>query len=179
MDIEVEIKCLLTREQYISLLAFFSANAQKLKEDEQETQYLDAGVDVRIQQNKENAKLILKGGKVHDEMRQEIEVNVARTDFPKLERIFSAIGLKPKVKWFRKRHAFQWGDISVAVDATKGYGYILELEQMATFSTQDAALKLLKEKAQELGVTITPREQFDKMFEHYVENWEVLVKEHK
>ncbi|HLD05535.1 MAG TPA: CYTH domain-containing protein [Candidatus Nanoarchaeia archaeon] len=175
MAIEVEIRSFVTKEQYTELLNFFRKNAKFINEDDQVTHYFDAKEDLRIQQNNSYSKIWMKKGKVHDEQREEVEVKVAKEDFNKLEKVFTAAGLKTQIKWFRKRHAFKWQDIDVAVDFTKGYGYILELEKLSSEEDQNAALELLKNKLKELNIPLTPREEFDQKYAYYKEHWKELV----
>lgn len=184
MNIEVEIRSFISKEQYEELLAFFNKNAKFVNEDDQETHYFDTEVDLRIQKNNFFSKIWMKKsmitndkrkGMVHDDLREEVEVKCAKDDFQKLEKVFSAAGLKTQIKWFRKRHAFKWNDIDVAVDFTKGYGYILELEILTSEEKKDAALVILKEKLKELKIPLTPKEEFDAKYKYYKEHWQELV----
>ena len=173
--VEVELRSFVTDDEYDRLLGFFSFNAKDLGEDEQVTFYFDAPQDVRIQLNSQYAKLWLKGGKIHDERREEIEVRFARGDFEKMEKLFAALGYGVKIKWFRKRHSFDWNGIAVALDDTKGYGKILELESLVAPEESQAALEHLKGKMSELNIAITPREVFDRRFKDYEADWRNLI----
>jgi len=176
MAVEVEVKTFLTKEQYEKLLVFFKENGEFVNEDEQETYYFDTEQDLRIQRNTFYSKICLKKGKVHDETREEIEVQCGRNDFENLERLFRALGFSVEIKWFRTRNAFRWNGISAMVDYTKGYGYILELEKMSTEGEKEAVLRELKSKLSALHIPLTPREEFEKRFLHYKKNWKELVK---
>ncbi len=176
MSIEVEVRSFISKEKYHELLTFFTANAKRVNEDEQETHYFDGKADVRIQKNKQYAKLWMKEGKMHDDARKEVEIKVPKEDFDKFVAVFAALGFKTTVKWFRTRHTFEWGEVSVMVDYNKGYGYILEMEKMATESEKEGALALLKSKMAQVGVAITPKDEFAKAYDHYMKNWEQLTK---
>ncbi len=175
MDIEVEVRSFLTQEQYQQLLQFFHKKGELVKEDQQETHYFDCEQDVRIQKNNSYSKVWLKKGKLHDDQREEIEVKCDKDDFEKLERLFSSLGYATNIKWFRTRHEFSWEGVSVMVDYTKGYGYILELEKMATDDTKEEVLRILNEKLEQLNVTKTPKEEFAKKYQYYKENWRSLL----
>ena len=82
-----------------------------LSEDDQETHYLSTNQDLRIQKNNYYSKIWLKKGKLHDEQREEIEVKYDKNDFDNLAKIFKEIGINTKIKWFRKRHTFEWENI--------------------------------------------------------------------
>jgi len=175
-NIEAEIRAFLTKEQYDKMILFFNKNAKHIKKDYQITYYFTGDVDLRIQKNDFFSKIWLKGGKLHDDSREETEVVCKKEDFEKFEKIFKTLGHEIKIKWFRDRHEFEWNNISVMVDYTKGYGYILELEKMCSEDEKENAIKMLKEKMEELGIAITPKEEFDAKFKYYSENWKTLIK---
>jgi predicted adenylyl cyclase CyaB len=139
--------------------------------------YFDSEIDIRIQKNNYFSKIWMKKGKIHEECREEIEVKSDKSNFNKLGEIFKNLGHNVKIKWFRKRHTFNWDGIIVTIDYTKGYGYIIELEKMADESTKEITLKLLKEKLKSLNIELTPKEEFNKKYEFYKDNWKDLVKE--
>ena len=176
-NIEVEVKCFISKEQYEQLLDFFKKSGEFVDEDDQETYYFDAEQDLRIQRNNSSSKLVLKSGKVHDYQRKEIEIKFEKADFEKIEGLFSALGYTVVIKWFRKRHNFRWQDIDVSLDFTKGYGYILELEKMSDSQHQEKDLVLIREKLKLLKVTETFKGDFDKIYANYKENWKRLIVE--
>ena len=61
------------------------------------------------------------------------------------------------------------------LDYTKGYGYIIEFEKMSTEENKETTLNLLKEKFQTLNLPISPKEDFNKKYIHYKENWKTLT----
>jgi len=174
-QIEVEIRSFITEEKYGELIERLKREGEFLGEDCQETYYFDAKEDLRIQRNNSFSKIWMKKGKIHDEQREEIEIRFSRDDFEKLENIFLSIGFSVSVKWFRKRHSFRWQGIDVAVDFTRGYGYILELEKMADEGSKEKSLGLLKRKMKALGIPPTPKGEFDRKYEYYRKNWKRLA----
>jgi len=62
--------------------------------DEQETHYFDCAEDIRIQKNKYFSKIWMKKGKLHDDAREEIEVQCKKDDFEKLQKIFNSQSAK-------------------------------------------------------------------------------------
>jgi len=113
---------------------------------------------------------------LHDDAREEIEVHFQKEDFAKVEKIFSSIGLNAKIKWYRTRNTFLWEGVSIMLDDTKGYGYILELEKMSTEEKKEQDLAMLKEKLQQLHIPLASKEEFNEKFKHYEQNWEALTK---
>lgn len=183
MPIEVELRSFISQEKYVELMEFFSRNAEFIGEDIQETEYLGSendagsGKDLRIQKNQTHSKIWLKKGKIHDEKREEIEVKFERHDYNKVKSLLNELGHRTKIRWFRKRTRFDWDGVDVSLDNTKGYGYIIELELLVEDNEQDEALELLKRRFEKLNIKITSREEFDRKFRHYSENWEQLLKE--
>ncbi len=176
-NIEVEVRSFISKEKYEELLNFFKRKAKFLKEDYQITYYFSGNNDLRIQKNNFFSKIWLKKGKIHDKYREEIEIICKREDFEKLYELFLALGYEVEIKWFRKRHAFEWNGINVMVDYTKGYGYIIELEKMCSDEEKESVYEELKQKLIQLGVKLTPKEEFEKKFEYYKKNWKKLIKE--
>lgn len=175
MNIEVEARSFISKEQYKKLLSFFKENTKLVKEDYQDTFYFDCEEDLRIQRNNFYSKVWLKKGKIHDEHREEIEIKFDRNKFEDLEKLFLALGFNIEIKWFRKRVEFDWEGITVCLDITKGYGYIIELEKMCSGEDKEKEFKNLKQKLKSLDVKITPREEFEKKFQYYKKNWRKLV----
>ncbi len=174
-NIEVEIRSFVSEEKYSELLEFFRENAKAINEDYQESYYFDAKEDLRIQRSNLYSKIWLKRGKIHDEAREELEIKFDRNEFEKIERLFSLLGFSVQIKWFRKRFEFDWDGIKVSLDDTKGYGRIIELEKLCSENEGEKVLESLKQKLAELKVQLTPREEFDKKFQYYKENWRSLI----
>jgi predicted adenylyl cyclase CyaB len=117
----------------------------------------------------------MKKGEIHDNHREELEIKFGKEEFEKLEKLFLSLGFNVQIKWFRKRFEFQWQDISVCLDFTKGYGYIIELEKMASEEDKEKEYENLKQKLESLNIHLTPKEEFDKKFLYYKENWKTLT----
>lgn len=174
-NIEVEIRSFISEEKYQQLLDFFKMNARLLKEDDQETFYFSGKHDLRIQRNNSYAKIWTKKGKLHDDHREELEIKFDRSDFERLESLFLALGFEVEIKWFRKRCEFEWDDITVCLDHTRGYGYIIELEKMSSEEEKGIVYEKLQAKLASLDIAQTPKEEFDRKFIDYKQNWKSLV----
>ncbi|GBE19469.1 MAG TPA: CYTH domain-containing protein [Candidatus Pacearchaeota archaeon] len=174
-NIEVEIRSFISKEQYEKLLEFLKENSESVKEDFQETHYFDSEEDLRIQKNNHGAKIWMKKGKIHDDFRKEIEIKINKEDFNKTKDIFSSLGFCTEIMWLRDRKQFNWQDIKVCLDYTKGYGYIIELEKMSSEEEKEKTLNELKQKLRELDIPLTSKEEFEKKFKYYKENWKGLI----
>lgn len=175
MNIEAEIRSFISKEQFDQLLDFFKQNAKPHKEDYQETFYFDCDEDLRIQKNNFFSKIWMKKGKLHDDHREEIEIKFDKNEFENLEKLFLALNYNIEVKWFRQRYQFDWENTTVCLDYTRGYGYIIELEKMCTEDMKEKEFELLKQKLLSLNIKITSKEEFNKQFQYYKENWKSLV----
>jgi predicted adenylyl cyclase CyaB len=173
--IEAEIRSFITEEQYEQFIELFKSKGKFLGDDEQVTYYFDCEEDLRIQRNNNYSKIWMKKGKMHDEQREEIEIKFAKEDFEVLEKLFLSLGYNVKIKWFRKRHNFEWNNISISVDFTRGYGYIIEFERLCEENEKEEVLSELKKRFSELGIVQSSKEEFDKQFNYYKENWQKLV----
>lgn len=174
-NIELEIRSFLSKTEYRKLLRFFKKNAKFIRQDNQITYYFDCPQDLRIQKNNRFAKIWLKSGKIHDEAREEIEIKFDRLDFEDLEKLFLILRYKVQIKWFRKRYEFIWKNINVCLDHTKGYGYIIELEKIASVSKKDIVLGDLKKELKTLDIALTSKKEFDKKYLYYQKNWKKLI----
>jgi adenylate cyclase class IV len=175
-NIEVELRSLIDKSKYDELLAFFSKEGKLLSSDNQVTYTMNDRNSIRIQRNDFGAKLWIKLGEhQHDATHEEIEVKFERNDFDEMEKAMAVMGFEPKMKWFRNRQTFDWDGISAMVDYTKGYGHILELEKLCEKGEEKATLETLKERMASLGIAVTPKEEFDRKFADYKENWKKLT----
>jgi len=176
--IEVELRSFITKEKYEELLDYFNKNSKLIKEDEQITYYFSGEKDLRIQKNRFFSKIWLKSGKIHDEAREEIEIKMPVENFEESEKLFIDLGYEIEIKWFRKRNQFDWEGVEVSIDYTKGYGYIIKLEKrIEGESEKEKSLGELKQRFEELGIKITPKEKFDEAYESYKKNWRELIEE--
>lgn len=168
MKIEVELRSFITKKKYEELGNYFRDNADFLDEDEQETVYLSAPLDLRIQKNKKGVKIWAKEGEMHDSAREEIELFCRSIDYDSALSLFKKLGYEPYISWWRKRRSHSWRGVTVALDYTRHYGYILELEQTVN-QDKEKALKKLTALMSELNITPTPKEIFNTRYKSYVE----------
>ena len=176
-NIETEIRSFITKQQYEALINYFTTNATKIKEDNQETIYFDCKEDIRIQKNDFFAKIWMKKWEIHDDHREETEIKSDKADFETLQQVFTALGIKTQIKRLRQRTEFQRNDITVCLDYSKGYGYIIELEKMTNEADKQQEYEKLKQQLIDLQIAITPKEIFKEKYEYYKQNWKTLLAE--
>ncbi len=174
-NIEVEVRSFVDEQKYHELISFFHEHAKFIKDDTQVTYYFGGDQDLRIQKNDFFSKIWMKKWQLHDDHREEIEIKCELNDFEKLEQLFLSLWYDIEIKWFRKRLQFDWNGIDVSIDSTNWYGYIIELEILSTQEDTLKNLTLLNEKFSELGIAMTPKEEFKTKYEFYKQNRKTLV----
>jgi predicted adenylyl cyclase CyaB len=176
-NIEVELRSFISDKKYSQLLKLFNKEGKLVSKDNQITYSLNDKNNIRIQKNDFYSKLWIKlgGENQHDAVHEEVEIKFNKNDFDKMEKAVTIMGFAPKIKWFRKRHTFKWRGINAMVDYTKGYGYILELEKLCNKGDEEVALTTLKDRMHDLNLKVTPKEEFDKKYSYYKENWHKLT----
>jgi len=172
---ECEVRTLLDYYQYEALKARLMSEAAFKSEDTQETRYFEGPHDLRIQKSGSCSKVWLKKGKMHDECREEVEIRLDPERFGELERLFDALGYTTGIVWHRHRLRFDWGDVDVSLDYTKGYGYVVELEKMSDEAGREGTIRYLKDKLAELGLKPTPKPVLHERFSYYRDHWKELV----
>ncbi len=175
MATEVGVRSLLKKEKYDELIEFFRREGEFVGEDDMETCYFDAKFDVRMQRNNSFSKVWVKGGRADGGQREETEIRFDRKDFDNLVLLFQGMGHDIQVKWLRKRHTFRWQGMDVILDYARGYGYTIELGKACEEDEREMMMFTLKQKMMSLGVQITPKEEFDRMYQYYRDNWKMIV----
>lgn len=172
---EVEIRAFLDQTQYQQLLSYLTSDSAEVLHTKQVTYYLDCDTDTRVQLSQHSGKVWQKSGQIHDASRVEIQADMSRDAAAAMLNIFEKMGYDIKVKWFRERRKFRLREFTVCLDHTVGYGMILEAELLCEEEPLmiDQAKRLLAGLFDELNISITPPELFNKAFNNYLEEWEV------
>lgn len=176
-NIEVEVRSFLDRKEWKRLKNFFEENGKFVGKRLDETVYFDASKDLRIRRDDKHSYLILKEGKVHDTKREEIEITLPRYEFFHLEKLLTSLGFSVKVRWYRSSLIYKWKSVKVFLWITKGYGWLIEFEKITTSQKADFAYEQLITLAESLKIQITPRQELERRFAYYVNNWKKLVGE--
>lgn len=171
--IEVELRSWVEPIQAASVsAAILSLGAEYRGKESQETWYFDGERDVRIQKSDAQAKMWMKSGAMHDSVRKETEVLFERGDFEALSEMIQALGVKIKVKWIRTRHIYIYGDITISVDHTIGYGDVVEAEILIHEDEDPSeSLARLHKLFDQFGLTPQSRDFWDHKYSTYMKNW--------
>ena len=175
-NIEIEVRSFIIKEEYKKLKKKLDKEAKFLDSANEETVYFKGTKgDLRLRRDENQAFIIFKKGKIHDDFREEIEIKYNRNDFRKIEKLFKKFSFKDEIRWFRTRRIYQWGRVRVFLDDTKGYGFIIELEKIGKVGKEKKIHQQLENKLKSLGIKITPKKIFDEKFEYYKKNWQKIL----
>lgn len=170
-SIEVELRSVIDRARFESLLAFFEKAGELKSSGWELTCYFDGPGDLRTRRTETCSKIIYKKGALFDEQREELEVESPSEDFEKLNAFLEALGRKVNIKWLRHRRVFAWQGVSAMLDLTRGYGCVVELEKLCRPEEKDAALELLGERMKALGLKATDKPELERRHEEYKKHW--------
>lgn len=178
-NIEVEARSFITDEQFENIKDILDNNFEFVKDLKEITVYFSGEKDLRMRKNQTEALVILKEGKIHDDFRKEFEIKIAKEDFDSMIEFFRSLGYEIEIEWQRNRleYADKNKNMKILLDDTKGYGKILELEKMADEGDEKSAHDKLMEEMEKFGIDeITSKEEFNRKFEYYKNNWKNLIK---
>lgn len=173
---EFEKRAFVSEAKYEELLRRFALKGLKLESKRQITYYLSLPADTRVQISSDGSgKVWQKLGTIHDDAREEIELKITRDEAADVLRIFKNAGVEVKVAWCRERTKFIDGEVSVFLDNTVGYGYVVEVEMKGEIDVKEECLARLNEYLSDLDIAVTPREVFDKAYADYLASWKEKI----
>jgi adenylate cyclase class IV len=170
-NIEVEVRGLLSTEEYTKLKSFFDENAEKKEVKDRilidYSTFLPGGVegrkkDIRLRVTNGIPEIIVKLGEWGgSESRKELSVTTAPGTFDLLTEIFAALGYEKGVLAVRKSHVYDYKGTEFALVEVPGHSYYFEAEKMA--HEGEDANELITEMnviCEELGITVFSKEEF-------------------
>lgn len=170
-NIEVEVRGLLSTEDYKKLKTFFDENARKIEEKERilidYSTFLPGGVeerkkDIRLRVTNGIPEIIIKlgewGGSEH---RKELSVKTAPGTFDVLTEIFAALGYEKGVLAERRSLVYDYNEIEFALVEVPGHSYYFEAEKMVQDGENyEELLDEMKRVCGEMGLTVFSKEEF-------------------
>ncbi|CAN5691565.1 hypothetical protein BH11PAT2_BH11PAT2_04600 [soil metagenome] len=170
-NIEVEVRGLLSSEEYAKLKTFFDENATKKEEKDRilidYSTFLPGGVeerkkDIRLRVTNGVPEIIVKIGEWGgSESRKELSVKTAPGTFDLLTEIFAALGYEKGVLAVRKSHVYDYKDTEFALVEVPGHSYYFEAEKMAHDGEDaDEFISEMNTICAELGLTVFSKEEF-------------------
>ena len=181
--IEVEQRSFITKKQYGNLIKELKDKGMKFEETNQITYYFKGDIDFRIQFTNTYTKLWLKAGNIHDDAREEVEVFIDNENRDNLLKLLKCLGYEIEIKWFRKRLLGNYQDITLTLDYTVGYGFIIELEKLIIDESKvEETKKIILNIFKDLGIEVSEKQEFRDKYDDYKINWDKYTKdtdEHK
>lgn len=170
-NIEVELRGLLSSDEYNNLKAFFDENAQKKEEKDRilidYSTFLPGGVeerkkDIRLRVTNGIPEIIIKLGEWGgSEQRKELSVKTAPGTFDLLTEIFAALGYNKGVLAVRKSHVYEYKDTEFALVEVPGHSYYFEAEKMAHAGEDtEELIQEINTICAELDLTVFTKEDF-------------------
>ncbi|MBU1292883.1 hypothetical protein KJ819_02325 [Patescibacteria group bacterium] len=170
-NIEVEVRGLLSTEEYTNLKSFFDENAKKTEEKDRifidYSTFLPGGIeerkkDIRLRITNGVPEIVVKIGEWGgSESRKELSVKTAPGSFDLLTEIFAALGYEKGVLAIRKSHVYVYKDTEFALVEVPGHSYYFEAEKMAHEGEDaDELIEEMNILCKELGLTVFSKEDF-------------------
>lgn len=133
-DLEIEVRGLLTKDEYSKIFAFLD-NAAEYKETDNKISYffiIQKGVlKVSDEKSKNKAKISYKYGDESKNILEEFEIPIARKDVLKTIEIFKSLGFVNMHKVQQKRINFAYRSATVSIKETPDFGPHFEIEMPA------------------------------------------------
>ncbi len=175
-NIEVEVRALVTPDEFARLKKFFNKNARFLNRHSDETVYFDENGQVRLRREKIRAYFVRKAGKIHDKHREELEIGIDKADFDSAKKFMEFLGRPAEVEWHRERFVWSFLGLKAYLDNTRGYGSIFELEAVVAPREKERAYQKMLKIFNDLKIKPTPKEKIQKHYRYYLKNWRKLIK---
>jgi adenylate cyclase class IV len=168
---EIEIKALLTEEQYNELRAILNNRYEKIEEDEITT-FRFRPHDVRVRFSHKINELIYKSDDPTTHSREEITVNLAgREDALRAMEILHALGFKPDPSWLKRKEEFLYKyndyEYTISLQYIERFAWLLEAEIIAD-ANQELHIRNLKHILSSLGCEPIDPEDFKKRIQQYI-----------
>jgi adenylate cyclase class IV len=170
--IEVELRSFISKETYEQLLSRLENEKYNIKETRQITYYFSGDKDFRLMTTKDNLKLWLKTGFIHDEARGEMTVIVDNEYKDQLLSMLTFLGYDIEIKWYRVRNEINYNNIDITIDYTHGYGYIIEAEIIVDDESKiEQSKDILKNLFNQFDIEVTDKQIFKDKYNDYKINW--------
>lgn len=161
--IEVEIRGMLTKEQFDTLTDSLAKLADSFEQDDKESCFfIVPGKNLKVTKNISNgsAKIALKTGEVSQTANKEIEVKIHPEDYENVIDTFQALGFNNTIYSKQTRTNYIYCGIEIAAKYSDDWGYHYEAEIMVEDESEIAeAEKKLHSLAKELGLPVlTPED---------------------
>jgi len=167
-QIEIELRSLLTKENYKRVKKLLEEKAVDLGEDNKDVYFFllpNKIVKVVNNTSQKTAKIVIKLnrlGKGRSDF-EEIEIPINPSDFEKAVKLFSALPFEQIQNSYQKRHNYRYQGVEIALKYSESWGYHMELEIMIdNLSKKEEAERKIRRVAQNIGVKILSEKELAK-----------------
>lgn len=155
-QIEVEIRGIITEEEYNLAIQKLDTLAEKKEEDNREAYFFiipNKNLKVSNSISKNKAKLALKIGNESETAVEEIEVSIKPEDTEKLVSVLNHLGFDKFKKSDQKRINYWYKNTEIAIKWSQDWGFHFEMEQVVNPSEEvNSAHEYLIQTALGLGL---------------------------
>lgn len=170
-NIEVEIRGLLSKEEFKSLIGLFEAKAKKIVEKDRilidYSTFLDGGVenrkkDIRLRVTNGIPEIIVKIGEWGGvENRKELSIFAKKGEFDKLVEVFGELGFCKGILCVRKSKVYEYKGIEFALVEVPNHSYYYEAEKMVDEKEDsEKVINEIKSVCENLGLKIFDKKEF-------------------
>jgi adenylate cyclase class IV len=168
---EIELKALLTKEQFQNLWEELPKKMTLINEDTIYTQGYKPG-DIQLRHSEKSIKIVCKEEDPTKLCRKEVVVPLqSLEELDKFKQIFVMIGLKPSVPWTKHKRDFKTKyknfTYEVSLQHIENFAYILEVEFMSDKEDSHIHENNIKEIIRSLGAEPINPEDFKKKINEY------------
>jgi len=173
MVFEIEMKALLSEEQYNQLKQELPQRMCQINEDTIHTTRFRPG-DVRLRHSNKIKEVVCKEGDATTVSKKEISLVLPTTEhLEKLAQIFEILGLKSYPSWISHKQEFEYEfngyNYVVCLQHIENFAYILEVEFISEDDDKHIHEPNLKAIIKELGCEPINNEQFSEQIKKYIE----------
>lgn len=169
---EIELKAILSFEQYQRLLVELPKRMQFLKKDTVYTTRYRPG-DVRLRKSSLGFELVCKQGDVTDMTRKEMCIPLSPDQAEGISHVFDVLGFKSDPSWTQHKTAFQTkvGDFtySVCLQHIEQFAYLLEVEHLSTHNDSAIHEPVIRTIIEQAGCKPLNPIEFSRQIEQYVQ----------
>lgn len=127
---EVELRALITKEQYISLKKHFDSHATGVQDNAETYTFLTSTHNIKIKKllTQKKAKITVKKGAEFEQLAEEIELPINPTDVARAIDLITTLGFTQYLPSVQERINYIMKNITVSLKHETHWGYHIEAE---------------------------------------------------
>ncbi len=171
---EIEMKALLTEEQYIMLVQKLPAISKEINIETMHTTRFRPG-DLRVRHSEKRNEIIFKDGDATTLSRKEITIPIeSKEQLDKFEMMFKMLKYQADPSWtkHKKEYEYEYKGVTYvfSLQNIQNFAKILEVEVMADSDQADLYEDNMKAIIRDLGLEPINKEEFKEKIKDYIKN---------